>query len=486
MRLTSILFLALSLAAVRNADAQELIYAEAMPPVSVFSFSSLPPAAEGESRAIEQHERHSALELWLSRPLETAAAPPTSVPTITAPPMKALFKASAETNLYPADAAGAVGRNHVVGVTNQLVTIHKRTGEVLASSSVRAFMGGATENVDFYDSRIAYDAASDRWVLICLRAGGTDVVVAVSQTGDPAAAWSRYRINYTQIAPSRVDYSHIAMTRDSVVFSMYAADLTAAAISIRKNDLYASPATLPITKYYFPDVDDVVPAENDESGVEYMVSRYGVKRLDRFGSPWVTTKHAADCACGFPFSLPQQGSTTGLDPGYGDIDAVVYRGGAIYAVRTTGRGNPFRDVLWWWKADAETGDVLDEGLIDDQAGGKSYAYPSLAVNHAREMLIGFGVFANNMYASAGYLFRDAAGRISTIASIKSGNAPYTGHTDSFSGAQGQRWGDYTTTVLDPASDNAFWTIQLVTEGNRWSAWWANVEVPFGRRRSVKK
>jgi hypothetical protein len=478
----TILFLAISLAAFTTAHAQEIIHAEALSPVTVGALSFSPPVDAGESREIEQRERLSPLGLWLSRPVETTAVSP-SVATIAAPPMKALFKASGEIDLFPADAAGAVGRNHVVGVTNQLVTIQKRTGEVVASASVRAFMGAAAETVDYYDSRIAYDAASDRWVLICLRALGFDIVVAVSQTGDPAATWSRYRINYTQVALSRVDFSHMAMTRDTVVFSTYGGSSTAAVMSIRKNDLYASPATLPITRYNFVDVDDVVPAENDESGVEYVVTAAGVKRLDRFASPWVPTKHAA-CSCFFPVSLPQQGATSGFDPGYGDLEAAFYRAGAIYAVRTTGRGNPLRNGLWWWKEDAETGDVLDEGIIEDPAGVKSYAYPSLAVNHAREMLLGFGVFANNMYVSAGYLFRDAAGRISTIASIKSGDAPYTRHADSLTTPHA-RWGDYTTTVLDPASDNAFWTIQIVTEGNRWSAWWANVEAPFGRRHAAR-
>jgi hypothetical protein len=481
MRL-SILFLALSLAASAHAHAQELVYAEAIPPVSVHSLS--PPAAEGrgESREIEQRERRSPLELWLSRSIETTAVAP-SVATIAAPPMKALFKASSEIDLYPADAAGAVGRNHVIGVTNQLVTIHTRSGQLLASASVKAFMGGETESVDFYDSRIAYDAAADRWVLICLRGRGGQIIIAVSQTGDPTATWSRYRIPYTQVSSSPVDFSHIAMTRDTVVFSMYS--FGAVVMSIRKNDLYASPATLPITKYNLLDVDDVVPAENDESGVEYVVTAVGVKRLDRLESPWVATKHDT-CSCVFPVALPQKGATAGFDPGYGDLETAFYRAGAIYGVRTIARGNPVRNALLWWKEDAETGAVLDEGVIEDPSGAKSYAYPSLAVNHARQMLLGFGVFASNTYVSAGYLFRDAAGRISTVGAIKTGDAPYTGHSDSFSAPLGARWGDYTTTVLDPVSDNGFWTIQIITEGNRWSAWWAKVEVPFERRRAVRK
>ena len=45
---------------------------------------------------------------------------------------------------------------------------------------------------------------------------------------------------------------------------------------------------------------------------------------------------------------------------------------------------------------------------------------------------------------------------------------------------GNRWGDYSTTVVDPSDDRSFWTLQQFAApnvgggdaGSRWGTWWA--------------
>src|SRR4051812_41563638 len=66
----------------------------------------------------------------------------------------------------PADAAGAVGPHHIVGVTNLGIVVQSRSGEVLKMTTLNDFWsGGAVTGVHYFDSRVLYDASADRWVL---------------------------------------------------------------------------------------------------------------------------------------------------------------------------------------------------------------------------------------------------------------------------------------------------------------------------------
>jgi hypothetical protein len=49
-----------------------------------------------------------------------------------------------------------------------------------------------------------------------------------------------------------------------------------------------------------------------------------------------------------------------------------------------------------------------------------------------------------------------------------------------------RWGDYTTTAVDPLNDLDFWTTAPVATSSIWSTWWSEVRVFVpGRARAVR-
>src|SRR5260221_10076984 len=86
-------------------------------------------------------------------------------------------------------------------------------------------------------------------------------------------------------------------------------------------------------------------------------------------------------------------------------------------------------------------------------------YPSIAVNANNDVLIGYSRFSASQYASANYSFRlscNAANTLQSDAVLKAGEGPYykVGVT-----SQKNRWGDYSSTVVDPANDLDMWTIQ---------------------------
>jgi hypothetical protein len=118
------------------------------------------------------------------------------------------------------------------------------------------------------------------------------------------------------------------------------------------------------------------------------------------------------------------------------------------------------------------------GRIEDRAGATWLAYPSIAVNARDQVLIGYSIFSANVFPSAGYSLRLAAGCDGSLADVHTlhgGEAPYV-RTDA-SGLN--RWGDLTETAVDPSDDLSMWTIQEYAApqqlgASRWGTWWGGV------------
>jgi hypothetical protein len=91
------------------------------------------------------------------------------------------------------------------------------------------------------------------------------------------------------------------------------------------------------------------------------------------------------------------------------------------------------------------------------------------------VLVGYSRFGAGQYASANYSFRaagDASGTLRDDTVLKAGVAPYT--KDFGSGSV--RWGDYSSTVVDPVNDLDMWTIQEYAESpqSTWATWWGRI------------
>src|SRR5439155_7764921 len=121
-------------------------------------------------------------------------------------------------------------------------------------------------------------------------------------------------------------------------------------------------------------------------------------------------------------------------------------------------------------------------------GGKWYDHCSLMVNANNDMIIGYTQFSSAQYPSAGYSFRygtDPAGTIRDPLVYHAGEDYYH---KTFSGTR-NRWGDFTTCMVDPCDDQSLWTLQEYAKtrtstddgttgsnGSKWSNWWAKVSL----------
>ncbi|HEX7878695.1 MAG TPA: T9SS type A sorting domain-containing protein, partial [Candidatus Eisenbacteria bacterium] len=179
--------------------------------------------------------------------------------------------------------------------------------------------------------------------------------------------------------------------------------------------------------------------------------------------------------------------------------APVFRNGSLYYTQTIGlpTGTLTRTAVQWTRLTAVGGAFAEGGRIDDPTatatnGGKWYAYGSIAVNSVGDFIVGYTQFSSAQHPSAGYSLRlvgDGAGTIRDPFIYKVGDDYYH---KTFSTATGRnRWGDYSTSQVDPSDDRSLWTIQEYAktrtgtdDGNtgsnssRWSSWWAGVKTAY--------
>ncbi len=99
-----------------------------------------------------------------------------------------------------------------------------------------------------------------------------------------------------------------------------------------------------------------------------------------------------------------------------------------------------------------------------------YHYPSLNVNAAGHLVVGFSGSRATEYIGAFWLGRQANGTwMNRPALVQAGRGAYGG---------GERWGNYSATSMDP-SDDSFWTIQeyaAPVPNPPWGTWITQVKV----------
>jgi hypothetical protein len=83
-----------------------------------------------------------------------------------------------------------------------------------------------------------------------------------------------------------------------------------------------------------------------------------------------------------------------------------------------------------------------------------YYFPSIAVNCASDILLGFSGSSSNTFISAYYVWRPAFGTV---------NEPPIRYYQGGGYFDAARWGDYSFTTVDPTDSTTFWTVQQYAE-----------------------
>jgi Putative Ig domain len=403
--------------------------------------------------------------------------------------------------VIPPDTDGAVGPNNLMVAVNSQVVIQDRAGNTLSTVAIAGFWSSLGVP-DAFDPHVIYDPYGQRWIFSA--ASGEDsasasILIGVSQDTDPTGGWNLYRVPVDPTGVDWGDYPTLGFNKNWIVVQANLFAVSGGAFdksvvwAFAKADLYAGGAgnytvlkpssgftQLPAITYD-PNLATMYLLESDSGGSAKL-------RLDTItgavGAEVLTTGVAfpIGSAAWQSFSptlnfAPQLGSARLIDTDDDRILSCVYRNGSLWASHTVylpASGTPTRTAAQWWQiaiSGGNVGQVQQFGRIDDPSGANFYAYATLAVNKNNDAMVGYTHFGPGLYPSAGYSTRlasDPANTMETGVTLKAGEAPYFKDF----GTGDNRWGDFSSTVVDPVDDTAMWTIQeYAGPNNMWGLWW---------------
>jgi hypothetical protein len=117
-----------------------------------------------------------------------------------------------------------------------------------------------------------------------------------------------------------------------------------------------------------------------------------------------------------------------------------------------------RSAIRWYRVAASTGLLLESGTLSET--GVDYSFPSIAANENGVVLIGFNKSGATEFVSSYAVAGETLGGLTSFGApmlLKAGVANY--HYLPVNGFS--RWGDFSSTNVDPSDPNVFWTNQEI-------------------------
>ncbi len=404
--------------------------------------------------------------------------------------------------VYPPDINGEVGLFHVVETVNAtwMQVFDKETGEALSDPISTATIWNSLGTSSIGDPIIAYDREAGRWLLVEIGDFlGSSFLLAISEEDDPLGSWTAYEF----ITPTLPDYPKLAIWSDSYVITTNEGE--AAVYVINRDELLATDPAPSMQRFVLPDInmDAGIPVATpadwdgntpppvdalpilirmvDDVWGNYPQDKIEVWTLDvdwdNSGNSQLVGPALVEPS---PFdSNPCQfaGLFTCV-PGTGDaiegisgitMFRVQYRNFGSYETLLFNfladvTGNSDAGVRWMELRRSPGGEweVFQEGLVgtDD---GEHRIMGSMAMDGNGNIALGYSVSGANTHVAT------------RITGRRNSDLPGEMTVNEFEAATGQspyyenRWGDYTSMVLDPLDDQTFWYFgEFAKEGNLWS------------------
>ena len=390
----------------------------------------------------------------------------------------------------PPDTMGAAGTNEFVEFINGAFAVYDKAGNQRLLESDEHFwtnagISAAVMVAGLSDPRVIFDSRSGRWFAseITVDTTGNQILVARSDTADPTGTWRG--TNFIGDSSSFADYDTLGVDALGVYIGANIFDATGNTLlgvsffSIPKANLLASPPSLAnLTRfntisdqtYGFTPQGVCSTDAGSGHGVMIAIDNASFGYLDR---TTITNPGAAGATLGTPIRVPlayDSGPNPPTPPNTKTVDvpddrfpgAVREVNGYIYAANTILQGS--KDAVHWVVISETNNTVIGEGIISDAS--YDYFQPAIAANHKGKILMAFNRCGTT--SPAGYISVYAA--VGTISNntvtmgapfvLKTGTFNYTG----LAGVETNmpyRWGDYSSTSVDPADENLFWTIQEI-------------------------
>lgn len=416
-----------------------------------------------------------------------------------------------DSGFAPPDTMGAVGEDHIVELFNGRYSVYDKSSNTRVQTSTLDQFWTNT-GVNFrgsytFDPRVAYDPFSQRWFAVSADNAGFDnnFLVAVSNSSDPTTGWTGFAIDSDSSNQRQADFPTLGFNKDGIYLSanmfpistsgasdnrttiavLPKADLLAATPSVADRTLFenVNPYTTGFTVQPIVDMDN---SEQPEVLLSAFDTSIGYLKTSEIAGP-VTTP-TLDTGTGFPdefisvtpFNSPPDAEQPGLKQNIKNnssvfSSSVVLNNGDIWAVQSVENGD--RSALRWFRIGAATNAVLETGLISDPT--LSFYYGSIAVNDFGNVVIGFSGSSESQFVSSYAVVGETIDGATTFSSpllLKAGVADY----EVLDNNGRNRWGDYSSTVVDPTDPYSFWTFQeFASASNTWSTQITQLRIASG-------
>ncbi len=402
----------------------------------------------------------------------------------------------------PPDTMGAVGTNNFIQFINGGYSVYSKTGALLNADGTTdsAFWTAAgisaTEASSISDPHMLFDPNTNRWFateITVPTSNSNQFLVAVSNDANPLDGFKGYSYNANPAANSKnlfADFDMLGINSQGVYVGANlfntAGNLTSQDIlTVSKSGLISESATNPTSTLTYrasyttfgfgarPVVDQdnggtatnlsesvlgVGTANNNSAKVDTISGTAGAATLANNGTVTFT---AATTLAG---PAHQKGGDNTIDTGDNRYSGyVVKQGGVIYSVQTLADPTTgLADIhILGVNGTTKVIDQLISGTGMGTAGTNlDLYYPSLAINAAGNVVIGYSASGPSDYASGYAIVGNLATNGTSIAfGTPIQTAVGQGSYDVTFGGSSNRWGDYSSTTLDPTDPTKFWTVQ---------------------------
>jgi uncharacterized repeat protein (TIGR01451 family) len=405
---------------------------------------------------------------------------------------------------HPPDTNGDVGPTHYIQTINTSIGIYRKSdGFLLTAFTFDTFMslgafGNLCDTENFGDPVVLYDSFEDRWIITdfaftldgsgnIINPPGVFQCFAASKTGDPVSGgWNFYSIN---TAGGIGDYPKFGIWPDGLYMTANMFGYAAGApfqntrvFALNKAQMYAGTPTVQVVTFNVPSTDFTILPSNArlQTGTpppgtpNYFVSSWlflNALTVYKFHVDWDRLSLSTFTGPDTPLaatSWPNAAVPNAPSLGGNNLDVLQIRammqnqytniGGVeslwnTHTVRradTTGFAAPR-----WYQVNVTGGTVAanipQAATWDPDAANIMHRFmPSLAVDRAGDMALGYSTSSSTTKPAVKYAGRLASDPVNTLGQTEQLLIQGAGtQTGSCGGGACARWGDYSAMTLDP-------------------------------------
>jgi len=421
-----------------------------------------------------------------------------------------------ESQWIPPDSMGDVGPNQILAVANGRIKAFTKTGLLGAlNASLETFFSSVSNGAGVSDPQLRFDRLSQRWFVTAITTSAPNrILIAVSSAAEvtSAASFTFFFFQHDLVGTTPnldtggfADYDSLGVDRLALYIGTNTFNaggtmrLGSSGFVVNKADLLAG--SLSVTAFralntagnsngpFSPrgvDNDDPAATEGYFIGTDNSVfGRLVVRRVSNpGGSPSISGNlNITVPTTNLPILVPHLGMATSTRK----LDALDDRlfSARLHTNKLTGvaslwtshniqvnasgvaASNGGRNGARWYEIGSlsSTPILLMSGTLFDTAATdpRFFWIPTVAANGQGHMALGCSTAGTNYRidsASAGRLSSDAPGTIQSFSQLSGSFSAYNQQA-----VNGQRWGDYSSTVVDPSDDQTIWTFQEYCDGN---------------------